>query len=289
MQKWPKISIVTPTYNCGHLKAKCIESVLAQNYPNLEHIVVDGASKDNTVEVLKSYPHIRWISEKDTGEANALNKALKMATGDVVCWLNADDYFFPDALIPVGELFMKNPSWELVYGNTHMVDPEGKIIWEKISVPDTSLKTLVRWWDNTTMPHQPSMFFSRSLLARVGPLNEHLHFSIDLELWLRCAVEAKFHYINRTLSCATQRDDCKSGGTEVQQIQSHWKVLLPFLAYLPVNERIDFWHEYYLGRLTGLKGHTHLDPTRFPDSEEALLGLVRAISLHPQSLAVVAH
>jgi len=289
MQAWPKISIVTPAYNCGHLIHTCIHSVLSQNYPNLEHIVVDGASSDNTIEVLQRFPHIRWISEKDTGEANALNKALKMVTGDIVCWLNADDYFHPDALLPVAEMFMANPSWELVYGNTHMVDPKGDLLWVKRSVPDTSMKTLVKWWENTTMPHQPSMFFSRRLLERVGPLNERLHFSIDLELWLRCAVEATFHYIDRVLSCATQRPDCKSGGTERDQIKSHWTVLLPFLKHLSFNERVDFWQEYYVGRLTGLKDHTHLDPTRFPDTEEALLALVRAISMHSSSLALLAH
>lgn len=289
MTSWPKISIVTPAFNCGHLIQKCIDSVLSQNYPNLEHIVVDGASSDNTIEVLKQFPHIRWISEKDTGEANALNKALKMATGDVICWLNADDYFHPDALIPVAEMFMRNPSWELVYGNTNMVAPDGKLQWVKRSVPNTSVATLIKWWENSTMPHQPSMFFARRLLERVGPLNEQLHFSIDLELWLRCAVETKFHYIDRTLSCATQRPDCKSGGTEIHQIKSHWNVLVPFLAHLPFNERVDFWQDYYVGRLTGLKDHTHLDPSRFPDSEEALLGIVRAINLHPASLAVLAH
>ena len=288
MTSWPKISIVTPAYKCGHLIERCIKSVTSQEYPNLEHIIVDGGSPDNTIEVLKRYPHLRWVSEKDTGEANALNKGLTMVTGDVVCWLNADDYLHPDALIPVGKLFAKNPNWELVFGNTHMVDPNGKIIWEKNSVPSTSLKTLVKWWEHPTMPHQPSMFFRKRLFDRVGPLNESLHFSIDLELWLRCAVETKYHHIDRVLSCAVQRSDCKSDGTEVEQIKSHWKVITPFLAHLTFDERVDFWGDYYIGRLTGLNCHNHLDPVHFPDSEEALIGVVRAITLHESGLGILA-
>ena len=187
MTSWPKISIVTPAYNCGQLIRRCIESVIAQRYPNFEHIIVDGGSEDCTVNVLKEYSHLRWFSEPDTGKANALNKRLQKVTGEIVCWLNADDYLHPDALLPVGKSFAENPEWEVVFGNTQMVTPHGAILREKNSSPSTNLKSLVRWWKHTTMPHQPSMFFNKTLLDHVGPINEHLHFSIDLELWLRCA------------------------------------------------------------------------------------------------------
>jgi len=289
MHQLPKISIVTPTYNCGHLIQRCIESVTSQGYQNIEHIIVDGGSSDNTVQVLKRYPHLRWISEKDTGEANALNKGLTKVTGDIVCWLNADDYLHPNALIRVGQMFASNPEWELVFGNTHMVDPNGKILWVKNSFSGTSLNTLLKWWEHGSMPHQPSMFFRKRLFDRVGPLNETLHFSIDLELWLRCAVETRYHHIDRVLSCAVQRSDCKSDGTEVDQIQSHWRVLLPFLKHLSFDDRVDFWGDYYIGRLTGLNNHNHLDPVRFPDSEEALIAVVRAITLHESSLGILSY
>lgn len=288
MHQLPKISIVTPTYNCGHLIRRCIESVMSQGYPNIEHIIVDGDSSDDTVEVLKQYPHLRWMSEKDTGEANALNKGLKLVTGEIVCWLNSDDYLHPNALLPVGRAFADNPEWELVFGNTHMVDPNGKILWVKNSFAGTSLRTLVKWWEHASMPHQPSMFFKKRLFDRVGPLNETLHFSIDLELWLRCAAETRYHHIDQVLSCAVQRNDCKSDGTEVDQIKSHWNVLIPFLKHLSFDECVDFWGDYYIGRLTGLNCHNHLDPTRFPDSEEALLAVVRAITLHESNLGILA-
>ena len=131
MTHGPKISIITPTYNCGQLIRRCIESVTSQEYPNFEQIVVDGESKDNTVDVLRQFPHVKWVSEKDNGEANALNKGLKMVTGDIVCWLNADDYLHPNALVPVGLAFAQNPDWELVFSNTYMVDSHGAVLWVK--------------------------------------------------------------------------------------------------------------------------------------------------------------
>lgn len=287
MNNWPKISIVTPAYNCAAYIRRCIESVTAQQYPNFEHIIVDGGSQDDTVEILKQYPHLVWVSEKDDGEANALNKGIKMATGEIVCWLNADDFMASVVLLPIGREFSAHPDWELVYGKTEMVTPHGAILWSKQSLPNASLRTLVRWWEHTTMPHQPSMYFRKKLLDRVGPINEQLHFSIDLELWLRCAVETRLHYVDAVLSCATQRMDCKSEGTGPDQVKSHWKVVLPFLSHLPFDERVEFWAEYYIGRLSGLKGHNHLEDTRFPDSEEALIGIVRALSLHKKSYGIL--
>src|SRR5205085_4919715 len=88
-----KISIITPSYNQGRFIRDTIESVLNQNYPNFEHIVIDAVSNDNTVEILKEYPHLKWISEKDKGAADAINKGMKMATGEITTWLNSDDYF----------------------------------------------------------------------------------------------------------------------------------------------------------------------------------------------------
>jgi glycosyltransferase involved in cell wall biosynthesis len=289
MTALPKISIVTPAYNCEQYIRRCIESVTAQGYTNVEHIVVDGGSTDDTVQILKQYPHVRWISERDNGEAHALNKGIKMVTGEIVCWLNADDFMNPNSLSPIGEAFAKNPDWELIYGKTNMVSPDGAVLWVKESLPNATIKKLVRWWEHATMPHQPSMYFKKALLDRVGTINEALHFSIDFELWLRCAIETRFHYIDRVLSCATQRADCKSDGTESAQVKSHWRVLLPFLNYLPIDERIDFWSDYYIGRLTGLNKHSRLESTCFPESEEALLGIVRALSVHKRALEILVY
>jgi len=282
MQSDLKISIVTPAYNCGHLIHRCIESVLSQGYSNFEHIICDGGSSDTTVEVLKRYPHVRWISEADEGEAHAVNKAIRMATGDVICWLNADDYFCPNALKAVMATFAAHKPCDIVFGHTYMVDPSGHVLWVKRSAPNVSLKGLLRWWNCDRQPHQPSMFFSRQILESVGPLNQKLHFSIDFELWLRCALKGTFVLVDEVLSCATKRDDSKSSNTHHDQIRSHWRVIAPFLAMLAREEIIEFWQEYYGGLFMGLNGNAVPGLTQKPDSDEALFGLIRVMSkLYP--------
>jgi glycosyltransferase involved in cell wall biosynthesis len=257
---------------------RCILSVIAQEYPNFEHIIVDGASQDGTCDTLKSFPHLIWISEPDTGEANAINKALAMASGDIICWLNADDFLCLGVFKKIADLFAENSELEAVYGDAEFRSPHGLSFGFKRPRAGLVFADFLRWWNDDTLPHQPSMFFSRKLLDRVGRLNESLHFSIDLELWLRCALETDLHYVADTLSIATQRGDCKSHNTVPQQIESHWRVVLPFLRHISFDERVDFWSEYYAGRVTGSMRFVQQDPCRFPDTEEAVLALVRVLS-----------
>lgn len=270
----PKISIITPTYNCAQFIRTCIDSVLAQGYDNFEHLIVDGASKDNTVEILKSYPHIRWVSEPDDGEADALNKALRLVTGDIVCWLNADDWLLPGVFDRVVEEFSKIPGPCVVYGNTNMADEAGKFLVLKKSAPCITLQFLARWWMCPAHPHQPSMFFSKALMDDIGPFRQDLHFSVDYEYWLRAVVKYPFRCVDLTFSAARMRPDSKGLGTEAGQIESHWKVSLPYHAHFSPKEREEFWTEYYLHRLFERK-----DPeaTRQPDCSEACIGLTLAL------------
>lgn len=280
----PRISIITPTYNCASLIERCIASVQAQGYQNFEHIVIDGASADGTVEVLKRYPHIRWISEKDTGEANALNKALSMVTGDLVCWLNADDWHLSGAWSAVVEQYVRTPQ-AVLYADAQMVDEQGDVLWTKRCASQCTMQTLVRWWLNSSHPHQPSMFFPRGVLQHVGRFNEELHFSIDYEYWLRCAVAHPFVHVPVIASCAMQRADCKSAGTEPQQIQSHWKVLWPYLQSWSFEERTVFWRDYYADRL---QHPLPFEATRAPDSRESLAGLCGTLSVAESPDAAIA-
>lgn len=281
MDRAPKISIITPSFNCARYITRCIESVLRQGYPAFEHLIADNQSQDGTLDILKRYPHLRWCSEPDRGEADALNKALKIATGDVVCWLNADDWMMDGVLSAVGAAFRSHPERRLIYGNTFMIDEHDRLLWVKKSDPAVDLAALARWWNCRTHPHQPSIFFKRDLMLQVGPFNELLHFSIDYEYWLRCARVCKFHHLDLPLSCALQRAECKSGGTETKQVQSHWNVLMPFLEYLSPQERVSFWEDYYTGRLSGLEGCAKFEETRLPSSREAAEGLVRTCRKAP--------
>ncbi len=129
-----KISIVTPSYNQGKYIKETIESVLAQNYQNWEHIIVDGGSNDETVSIIKQYPHLKWISEKDNGSVFALNKGIKMATGDIIGWLNSDDFYEKNIFQDVADAF-ENLKFNFISGNQNFVDKEKKMV-----VGDFSLK-----------------------------------------------------------------------------------------------------------------------------------------------------
>ena len=114
-----KISIITPSLNQGNYIKDCIESVINQNYNNFEHIIIDGDSDDNTFEVINNYNHLRVVREKDSGPASAINKGFKLASGEIVAWLNADDYYDSNVLQKINSVFEENPKVEFVYGNLH--------------------------------------------------------------------------------------------------------------------------------------------------------------------------
>lgn len=127
----PKISVVTPSFNSRHTLRDTIESVRAQDYPHWEHLVMDGGSTDGTLDILKEYPHLNWISEKDAGHYHAMNKGVQRATGDVVNILNADDCYRPGALRAVGEAFAAHPEWDGLFGDIVYVDGAGREIYRR--------------------------------------------------------------------------------------------------------------------------------------------------------------
>lgn len=183
-----KISIITPSFNQGQFIEQTIQSVLSQNYPNLEYIVMDGGSTDNTLSILKRHEgKLRWFSEKDKGQSDAINKGLKMAAGDIVTWLNSDDYYLPQTLQKVAEEFEKNKETQWVTGDYKIVDEKGKQIQSFIP----RYKGLLRKHPTFNMLSfanfiiQPSTFWKRSIIEKVGYLNEKYHLCMDYDLWLR--------------------------------------------------------------------------------------------------------
>lgn len=131
MSALPKISVITPSFNSIHTIRETIESVRSQDYPHVEHIVMDGGSKDGTLDVLKEYPHLRWISEKDEGHYHAMNKGILASTGDVVEILNSDDCLRPGALTVVGKAFAEHPEWDGVFGDVVFVDAKNNEIYRR--------------------------------------------------------------------------------------------------------------------------------------------------------------
>jgi glycosyltransferase involved in cell wall biosynthesis len=123
-----EFSIITPSYNQGKFIRDTIESILSQDYKNIEHIVIDGQSTDNTIEILNEYPHLIWISEQDKGAANAINKGVCIAKGDIIAWINSDDYYEKNVFNDIARVFEENPEISFVYGNLIFVNETKKIL-----------------------------------------------------------------------------------------------------------------------------------------------------------------
>ena len=189
--KGPLVSIITPSYNQGNYIERTIKSVQMQDYQNIEHIVVDGGSSDNTIGILKKYPNLRWISEKDSGQSNAINKGFRLAKGEIVGWLNSDDTYREDAVSAAVNYLAEHPDVGMVYSRVNIVDENDKKIRDGFIFPYNQFIQLNM--DNC-IP-QPSIFFRRSILSEIGYLDESLHYVMDYEFWLRMGRKKKIAMI----------------------------------------------------------------------------------------------
>lgn len=191
-----KISIITPTLNQAQFIEETILSVLNQNYPDFEHIVIDGGSKDNTLDILKKYSHLKWVSEKDKGQSDAINKGFRMATGDIVAWINSDDYYAENTFNLINNYFSANPDCSILYGDITYISQSGSILYT-LTGDDVSFEKLLDFPDNV---RQPSTFWRKEVLEKVGYIKESLHLVMDLEFFLRIGKIYKFHYLPENLS-----------------------------------------------------------------------------------------
>lgn len=177
-----KISIITPSFNQGKYIEQTIDSVLSQNYPNLEYIIIDGGSKDNSVEIIKKYEKYLtyWISENDNGQSHAINKGLKIATGNIVNWLNSDDHYTENTLLKVGKAF-ENKATNVFSGRSRILENEIEIRQNKGTDIYASLEKTIGF----ARIDQPETFFRKSCIDKIGLLNENLHYVMDRDWWIR--------------------------------------------------------------------------------------------------------
>lgn len=195
---WPKISIVTPSYNQGQFLEETIRSVLLQGYPNLEYIIMDGGSTDNSVEIIKKYePWLTsWVSEKDNGQADAIHRGFEKATGEIIGWLNSDDYLLPRALKAVGAEFAHDLDLEFVIGAGICVLECGKLNSKIYAIPQDFISLMCVG----QLFMQMSSFWRASIYREVGGLDTSLHFAFDYDLFLRLAHKRTPKYIEKQIS-----------------------------------------------------------------------------------------
>lgn len=211
MESLPKISIVTPCFNHAEFLEKTILSILAQNYPNLEFIIMDGGSTDGSVDVIKRYEkHLaHWVSEKDRGQSHAINQGFRKATGDVLTWLNSDDCLELGALHLIADQVRRYPNAGAFVGHGRIVDTAGKEVYYK-EVGELTFVKFCQWLDGGDFL-QPSCFFKREAWELVGPLDEQTHIAFDVDYWLRMAKKCvQFQAVDALLSTSLAHGRAKT-------------------------------------------------------------------------------
>lgn len=188
----PLVSVVTPSLNQGGYIEEAIASVLEQDYPRVEHIVIDGGSTDGTLDVLRRYPHLRWVSEPDAGQAAAINTGFRFARGDIYGWLNADDYYLPGAITAAVEL-MQASACGLVHGGWRRVDEHGNVLRDVSPIPFDYARQL----DEVNAVCQPGSFFPREAYWAVGGVDESYRYAMDYELWLKLGERFAVRHVDR--------------------------------------------------------------------------------------------
>ncbi len=243
-----KVSIITPSFNQARFLPETLRSVREQTYPHTEHIIMDGGSTDGSVDILRAAPGIRWVSEQDRGQVDAINKGFAMATGDILAWLNSDDTMNRDTVsTAVGAL--ERTGADLVYGDLDIVDEDGTLIRKFHGVPHDFRILLY----GINYIGQQTVFFRRALLRCAGPLREEFDNSFDFELWLRMGQYGKFAYVRGLEAQIRRHANAKSVARnevtwdDTDRIRAeYWSsgTLPAFLRHQPLFLGVNYWYRF---------------------------------------------
>lgn len=203
----PLISIITPSYNQAEYLEATIQSVLRQDYPSIEYMIVDGGSTDGSLGIIQKYVSrlAWWVSQRDSGQAEAINKGLARAQGEYVAWLNSDDLYLPGAISQAAAALRENPRAGLVFGDAITIDPRGERL-NHLAFGDWGLAELLRF----RIICQPAVFMRRSVLERAGYLDPSYHYMLDHHLWLRMARLAPIAHVPQTWAAARHHPGAKN-------------------------------------------------------------------------------
>lgn len=223
MLRHPLVSVVTPSYNQGKFIEETIKSVLSQEGDfYLEYLIMDGGSKDNSVEIIKKYEGLlkrgewpvkcrgiecRWVSEKDKGQSDAINKGFKKATGEIIAWLNSDDTYLPCAVNKMVSFFESNPDLMMVYGEGYEIDEKGEILRRFFWTQDFDLQTLIDFGDYIL---QPTVFMRKSAVEEVNFLDTGLNWAMDWDLWIKIGKKFKIGYMPEFIANSRIYGDTKT-------------------------------------------------------------------------------
>ena len=235
----PLVTIVTPSYNQGRFIERTIQSVLSQDYPHLEYLVLDGGSRDETVDILKKYSHrLRWVSRKDRGQSDAINQGLKAANGEILAYLNSDDTYTPGAIRRAVAHLVSHPSCDLVYGQGWHIDDEDRYLESYPTEAFDSERLASRCFIC-----QPTAFWRRGLHDKIGYFDEDVHFVMDYEFWMRAAKVARIAMLNEYQAHSRLWEDNKTLGSRAKHLRQSLDVVHRHYGRVPlhwVNAYVDF-------------------------------------------------
>jgi len=254
---YPKISIVTPSFNSVKYIEFCIQSILVQDYKNFEHIIIDGNSTDGTIEILKKYPHLKWISEPDKGQSDALNKGFNIASGEWVLWLNSDDLLTKEALHIYVKYINKKPCMNFFYGHVNFINEYNQKIRTVFQIPYSYRLTIFRLY----IPPSTGSIFHKSIL-HTHKLENNFHYIMDVVWFIQNGKHVKGKLINAVLSEFRISKDNKTAMQIVtgQRPKRHIEELVLSLKFYPfyaqnirsllyLTLRVVFKVEYYFKKL----------------------------------------
>lgn len=240
MPELPLVTIVTPSFNQGQFLEQTIQSVLGQDYPRLEYIVMDGGSSDNSREILQRYAErlAYWESQPDRGQAEAINKGLRRAQGDILGWLNSDDVLLPGVVRRTVEVFARHPEVDVIYGHLERIDADGRVVPTPLLPKDQVTFGKERVIGECVV-NQPGSFWRRSVMEKAGMLDDSLQYVMDYEYWIRLALAgANFLRLPQTAARFRLSSGSKTVGQTARMSLEQWQVLEHLLARPNLAEQL---------------------------------------------------
>jgi len=238
----PLVTIVTPSYNQAQFIEETILSVVNQDYPRIEFLVIDGASTDGSQKIIQEYDEeiSWWVSEKDSGQSEAVNKGFARSSGEIVGWLNSDDIYLKDAIRKAVDAFIANPGVGTVYGNMLSID-ENTRVFNTIEYDTWQLEDIMQF----RIIGQPAAFVRKEVLERAGYLDPSYHLLLDQHFWVRIAAEGKMLHIDEYLAGARHHSSAKN----VSQSPHYHKEVARVVEWMSQSGRLKVLFEKYEGRI----------------------------------------